>query len=235
MCVIIWTVYEASCVLIISIDYHQSWYSTYCGFRLTRVKTPLCRLMCYILCRSGYCKKHQHCCTSPWNVAVIADPPRSRPSRLWRHWRQITFILTYKILWRIQQHGQGKPVWIRFPPLTSQNTRGATSGKSDFFNCQRTFDGDKTITKDRPRLKRTTKLNATIVLSKPVEYKPCHSLFGHSILNLLRHLANGDLNYVFPISAMLICASLTHKYSQPKNANWLEFSWQLCATESPFV
>ena len=26
-----------------------------------------------------------------------------------------------------------------------------------------TFDGDKTITKDRPRLKRTTKLNATIV------------------------------------------------------------------------
>ena len=49
------------------------------------------------------------------------------------------------------------------------------------------------------------------------------------ILNFARHLANGDLNYVFPISAMLICASLTHKYSQPNNANWLHFSLQLCA------
>ena len=36
------------------------------------------------------------------------------------------------------------------------------------------------------------------------------------------------LDYVFPISAMLICASLTHKYSQPKNANWLDFALQLC-------
>ena len=46
---------------------------------------------------------------------------------------------------------------------TLQNTRGATSGQLDFFSGQQTFDGDKTITKDRPRLKRTTKLNATIV------------------------------------------------------------------------
>ena len=42
-------------------------------------------------------------------------------------------------------------------------TRGATSGQSDFFSSQQMFDDDKTITKDRPRLKRTTKLNATIV------------------------------------------------------------------------
>ena len=35
--------------------------------------------------------------------------------------------------------------------------------KIDFFSGQQTFDGENTITKDRPRLKRTTKLNATIV------------------------------------------------------------------------
>ena len=35
-------------------------------------------------------------------------------------------------------------------------------------------------------------------------YKPSHLLIRHSILNLSRHLANGDLNYIFPISAMLI-------------------------------
>ena len=40
-------------------------------------------------------------------------------------------------------------------------------------------------------------------------YKPSHLLIGHYILNLARHLANWDLNYVFPISAMLICAHLT--------------------------
>ena len=36
---------------------------------------------------------------------IIADPPRSRPtwpSRQWRHWRQIMFILTYKNLRNIQ-------------------------------------------------------------------------------------------------------------------------------------
>ena len=44
------------------------------------------------------------------------------------------------------------------PPLTSQNTRGATSGKSYFFSNERlidTFDSDIAITKDRPRLKTT--------------------------------------------------------------------------------
>ena len=45
---------------------------------------------------------------------------------------------------------------------TVENTRGATSGQSNFFSGQQTFDGDNTITKDRPRLKRT-QLNATIV------------------------------------------------------------------------
>ena len=41
-----------------------------------------------------------------------------------------------------------------------------TSGQSDFFSGQQTFDGDNTITKDRPRLKSTTKPNATIVFSQ---------------------------------------------------------------------
>ena len=36
--------------------------------------------------------------------------------------------------------------------------------------------------------------------------------------------ANGDLNYVFHISAMLISANLTHKYSHTKSTNRLEFS-----------
>ena len=48
-------------------------------------------------------------------------------------------------------------------------------------------------------------------VSKPMDYKPSHLLIDHYIFNLARHLANGDLNYVFPISAMLICESLTHK------------------------
>ena len=38
----------------------------------------------------------------------------------------------------------------------NKNTRGATSGQSGFFSGQQTFDGDNTLTKDRPRLKRTT-------------------------------------------------------------------------------
>ena len=38
-----------------------------------------------------------------------------------------------------------------------------SSVQSDFFSSQKTFDGDNTITKVRPRLKRTTQLNATIV------------------------------------------------------------------------
>ena len=37
------------------------------------------------------------------------------------------------------------------------NVTKYTSGQSDFFSGQQTFDGDNTITKDRPRLKRTTK------------------------------------------------------------------------------
>ena len=57
------------------------------------------------------------------------------------------------------------------PPLTLQNTRGATSGQSDFFSGQQTFDGDNTIIKDRYLLKRTTKLNATIVLLHTVIIK----------------------------------------------------------------
>ena len=53
---------------------------------------------------------------------------------------------------------------MRFPPLTSRNTRDVTNGKSDFFSRHRAIDSDNAITKDRPRLKITTKLNATIVL-----------------------------------------------------------------------
>ena len=49
------------------------------------------------------------------------------------------------------------------PAINVTNTRGATSGQSDFFSGQQMFDGDNTITKDRPGLKRTTKPNATIV------------------------------------------------------------------------
>ena len=63
-----------------------------------------------------------------------------------------------------------------------------------------------------------------------MEDKPIHLLFGHYILNLGRHLSNGDLSYVFPISAMLIYASFTHKYGHTKNVNWLDISCQLCAT-----
>ena len=41
-------------------------------------------------------------------------------------------------------------------------------------------------------------------------HKPSHCMDRrHSMLSLARHLANGDLNYVFPILAMQICANLT--------------------------
>ena len=33
----------------------------------------------------------------------------------------------------------------------------------------------------------------------------------------------------FSYLGLLICSSLTHKYSQPKNANWLDLSWKLRA------
>ena len=53
--------------------------------------------------------------------------------------------------------------WNKIPAIDVTKYTSRTSGQSDFFSGQQTFDGDKTITKDRPRLKRTTKLNATIV------------------------------------------------------------------------
>ena len=42
------------------------------------------------------------------------------------------------------------------------------------------------------------------------------------IFNIAYYRANGDLNYIFANSAMLICVILTNKYSHTKNANRLD-------------
>ena len=103
---------------------------------------------------------------SPWNVAVVADPPRSRltrPSRQWRHCRQITFILTYNNPTAYSTAWSREASLNTIPATDATKYACATSGQSDFFSGQQTFDGDNAMPKDRPRLKRTTKLNATIV------------------------------------------------------------------------
>ena len=105
-----------------------------------------------------------------YNTQLVVRRPGMWPSSLIRreagqyvsdvrYWRHIT----YKILWRIQKHFQEKPFRLRFPPLTSQNTYCAISGLLDIFSGHRAIDSDNAITKDRPGLKRTTKLNATTV------------------------------------------------------------------------